>query len=241
MRSEFFNSYMCPLQLVIFFSSGIHPSANCQKASSRFFRLNESMYKWNLDITFLWGSKFFNVTLKLTLYRGWNTWASMGRARIFSTLYREKTLKRGMLLYRGFPVYSREVYFCSFSGYNLKNKFTPNSEHSNSHYSTIIYVHSELRNEPRLEEIEILVVCNSAGSCAFMFYGWLVFWRTISSSTHEIVPRRFWYLCIFRYDIHDRSGSVRPRLCLIFVFFFFYACIKKDCMSGWVRFRMTFL
>jgi hypothetical protein len=59
--------------------------------------------QWNLDIMFLWGPKFFNVTLKLTLYRGWNTWASMGRAKSFSTLYQEKTLNRGTL-YRGFTV-----------------------------------------------------------------------------------------------------------------------------------------
>jgi hypothetical protein len=40
----------------------------------------------NLNTTFLRRQKFFNVTLKITLYRGCFTWAPTGRGNIFSTL-----------------------------------------------------------------------------------------------------------------------------------------------------------
>ncbi len=61
---------------------------------------HDSLYcciQWNLDMMLLccWGPQFFNVTLKVSLYRGRFIWSPMRMEKNFSTLYRGKSLYGG--------------------------------------------------------------------------------------------------------------------------------------------------
>ncbi len=74
---------------------------------------------------FLWGPKLFKVILKLTVYWGWNTWASMGSVKIFLTLHPEKTLNRGTS-YWGFTVSSNASHgwtLCTLGWWSGENIF----------------------------------------------------------------------------------------------------------------------
>ncbi len=114
---DFASEYDCMLDLKsMYFFSSFNPQGRLRSKNEwyiwTFFSqptIPRHSIQWNVDITLLWGPRFFNVILKVTLYGGRFIWIPM-KGEIFSTLYQEKTLYRGML-YRGFTIISWNDFF----------------------------------------------------------------------------------------------------------------------------------